>query len=215
MKNNAESMKTVVETYIIEETAPLIYDGEQLEKWNSLIKDLGLTGQQAIRQPNKSPIPFMYLKASLVDVFQTLCPMQTLATDYNKTPIPLEIVELIALSVKEEYFDEIKIWYDDKSPDPACIGITKRWGPTNDCNFKTREEAQAVHGKDEIRSWNYETNHYLLGKWADVKQSFEELSQKAMTRYIKEQRATLERYIKDYERDLENLIQTAEERFNI
>ena len=34
LSKNSEEMKTVVETFVIEETAPLIYDNDKLEKWN-------------------------------------------------------------------------------------------------------------------------------------------------------------------------------------
>ena len=40
LQNNSSEMKTVVETFIIEETADLIYDNEQLDKWNELVDKL-------------------------------------------------------------------------------------------------------------------------------------------------------------------------------
>ena len=43
---------------------------------------------------------------------------------FDVMPIPVEILELVALSVKENYFNKISIWYDDKTPDPVCIGQT-------------------------------------------------------------------------------------------
>jgi hypothetical protein len=55
--NNHESMKTIVETFLIEETIDLIYDNEQLDKWNKHVQELGLIGQTKIVQTDKSPIP--------------------------------------------------------------------------------------------------------------------------------------------------------------
>lgn len=214
MNNNHEMMNTVVETFIIEETAPLVYDGEQLEKWNKLIVELGLNGQKALKKPEKSPIPFMHLKKNMSNVLSTLCPVKQDVKDYNKTPIPLEIMELIALAKREEYFDTLQIWYDDKQPDPCCIGTIKMWGVWNDYRYQTKEEAVAVHG-DNIGPYSYEHVEYLLGKWADVKQSFEELADRAIARWIKERRADIEKSIKQYERELSDLRQNAEERFNI
>ena len=127
LNNNSNEMKTIVETFVIEETASLIYDNEQLDKWNGLVAELGLTGQTSIQTKEKSPIPFMHLKANFVAVFETLCPRKVDVSEYNISPIPLEILDLIALSVNEKYFDKIQIWYDDKNPDPVCIGLKGSW----------------------------------------------------------------------------------------
>lgn len=125
--NNSASMKTVVETYIIEETQELIYDNEKLDQWNNLVKELGLTGQTKIQAKDKSPIPFLHMKQTHIAVFETLCPRKVKVQEYDKTPIPVEILDLVALSVKEKYFNKIEIWYDDKTPDPACIGFAGEW----------------------------------------------------------------------------------------
>src|SRR5688572_22578206 len=122
LENNSSEMKTVVETFVIEETAELIYDNEKLDKWNELVGDLGLSGQTKIIKPTKSPIPFMHLKTSMKNVFEVLCPRKVAVEEYDVTPIPLEILELVALSKKEGYFTSIEIWYDEKSPDPVCVG---------------------------------------------------------------------------------------------
>jgi len=44
MKNNSKEMKTVVETFLMEETVELTYDQEKLDKWNGLVEELGLLG---------------------------------------------------------------------------------------------------------------------------------------------------------------------------
>ena len=96
LSHNSETMATVVETFVIEETAELIYDGEALETWNNLVSELGLKGQTEIVKPEKSPIPFMHLKQGYVNMFETLCPRKVDVSEYNKTPIPVEILKLIA-----------------------------------------------------------------------------------------------------------------------
>ena len=50
-KKNHPAMKTVVETFVIEETQELIYDNEKLDKWNKYVEELGLTGQTKIITP--------------------------------------------------------------------------------------------------------------------------------------------------------------------
>lgn len=194
-KSNSGEMATVVEIFVIEETAELIYDGEALEKWNKYVEELGLTGQKTIVKKDKSPIPFMHLKTSLKNVFETLCPTKMDVDKYNVTPIPLEILDVIALSKNEGYFEKIQIWYDNKSPDPVCIGM----------NYASAE--------DRKKGYTFAMEHYLLGKWADVKRSFSELTKLATQRYIKEQTASHKSSIKYYQSQLDEIETLAFNRF--
>lgn len=212
-QNNSLEMKTVVETFVTEETAELIYDGEQLDKWNDLVSELGLKGQSVIVQPKKSPIPFLYMKNGLINVFDTLCPLKVDIKEYDKTPIPVEILDLVALSKREGYFTRIEVWYDDKSPDPAVIGILRLFGEWGDYQYRTKEEASEKLGKD-IGSYSYTENKYLLGKWADVKHTFSELKEMAKTRYLETRGAELRKAIKETQRQLDDIEQESVERFN-
>ena len=127
LKQNASDMKTTVETYLVEEVSELIYDGEKLDRWNDLVAQLGLTGQRSVVKPEKSPIPFLIMNEQIKAVFETLCPNKVDVSEYNQMPIPVEILDLISLSVKEEYFGEIQIWYDEKQKDPVCVGKEASW----------------------------------------------------------------------------------------
>ena len=214
LDNNSNEMRTVVETFVIEESAELIYDGEALDNWNKLVEELGLQGQTQIVKKEKSPIPFMHLKKNLVEVFGTLCPCKTDVKEYKVTPIPLEILRLVSLSVNEKYFDAIQIWYDDKTPDPVCIGIKAEWYALNEKgnwgkSFPTKEEAKlnmdsnGISGEPYMSTWSAE--HYLLGKWADVKRSFSDLINMATSRYIQEKGHEYRKSIKDTQRKLDDL----------
>jgi len=195
LNNQSKEMATIVETFLIEETVELIYDGEALENWNKLVDELGLTGQTQIAKKEKSPIPFMHMKRNLVAVFETLCPRKVDAITYNITPIPLEILRLISLSTNEKYFDKIQIWYDDKAPDPVCVGL----------RYATEKD------REQKYSWNMEA--YLLGKWADVRRSFEELTQMATKRFIQEKGHEYRKTLKDTQRRLDDLEIEAFEKF--
>lgn len=212
LNNNSSNMKTVVETFIIEETSDLIYDNDKLDQWKELVTELGLKGQNAITKTDKSPIPFMHLKSSMVNVFNILCPRTVDVENYDITPIPLEILSLVKLSKDEGYFEKIQIWYDDKKPDPVCVGIKTLYGPSGHRVYNSYEEAKAEHPK--TNTWEYTSNHYLLGKWGDVKHSFETLIEMAKTRWMKEERTRLENNIADSTASLEKLIQESENRFN-
>lgn len=221
-KNNHQSMKTVVETFLTEETVDLIYDNEQLNNWNKHVEELGLKGQTEIVKKDKSPVPFMHLKTSYKNICEQLCPCKVDVENYNVTPIPVEILELIALSKKENYFNKIQIWYDEKSPDPFCVGIKGKYYSYSDAvkdakEFDTYEEAKQ-HCKGSrnesvyFRDWN--AVYYLIGKWADVKRSWKELREMAAERFIAKESNDFHKQIKEAKRGLEDVEAKAFEMFN-
>lgn len=181
--NQSREMKTEVETFVIEETAELIYDNEKLDQWNKHVAELGLVGQTKLVKPEKSPIPFLSMNQSLINICECLCPRKVKIEEYNVTPIPVEILDLVALSKREKYFDEVQIWYDEKSPDPFCVGSMQRPGS----------------------AYNWDKVYYLLGKWGDVKQSFEELKARATERYKAMKTHQLNKTITDASRELEDI----------
>ena len=220
LENNHESMKTVVETFLTEETVDLIYDNEQLEKWNKHVEELGLTGQTQIVKKDKSPIPFMHLKNSHKNICSTLCPVKVRVQNYNITPIPVEILDLIALAQKENYFSKIEVWYDDKNPDPFVIGVKGKWysyqsGVSKD--FDSEEEAKEYCKNDVNKSVyfkEWDATLYILGKWADVKRSWGELKEMAKTRFMESRANEYHKAIKEAKRGLEDLEIEAFEKFN-
>lgn len=215
-------MNTVVETFVIEEVESLIYDNEKLDKWNTIVENLELQGQKQIVKPEKSPIPFLNMNSDLVNVFNTLCPRTTDIKNFAVTPIPVEILDLVALAVRENYFNNIEVWWDDKTPDPVVIGMTGHWyEPTwygdsdkslNGRHFETKEELVKAGGKHPSFS---ETGKYLIGKWGDVKHSFETLKEMARKRFIAMESIEFKRRIKEAQRGLDDLEQSAFDRFGI
>ena len=228
LSNNHESMKTVVETFLIEETVALIYDNEELVKWNEYVKELGLSGQTKLVTPDKSPIPFMFMKTGLKNVFNTLCPRQVSVKEYHCSPIPLEILRLISLSEKEEYFSKIELWYDDRNPDPACIGIIENWilhkkgtyDRLNMLSFKSKKDAEnflivnSLIGDPYNMTWGDGSKYYLIGKWGDVRRSIDELKQMAITRFVDSKSNEYKKQIKKCQRKLHDIQIEASETFN-
>ena len=214
-------MRTIVETFVIEETAELIYDNEQLDRWNALVSQLGLEGQTKITSPEKSPVPFMHMKQSLCNVFETLCPRKADVTAYDITPIPVEILDLVALSKRENYFNKVEIWYDEKSPDPVCIGIRGHWRESswgskankelNGIKFNTEQEIKDAGGIDYYFSVD---NKYLIGKWGDVKMSFDQLKKMATKRYTESETNRINHRMKELKRELDDVNEQAYNRFN-
>jgi hypothetical protein len=235
LKQNASEMATVVETYLVEETADLIYDGEKLDKWNALVAELGLKGQTHICKPDKSPIPFLVMNQEMTAIFETLCPTQVSVENYNQMPIPVEILDLIALSRKENYFEQIYIWYDEKQKDPVCIGEKRRYRiniksggwykdpATGGEMFFSSKESCAQYIKDNgitgcepyCATWDGDIQRYLLGRWADVKQSMNELRQRARERFVSIRKSEIEKEITDRKRQLEDLNFEAGQKFGL
>ena len=222
-ENNHESMKTVVETFLTEETVGLIYDNEQLDKWNAYVEELGLQGQTKIVKKEKSPIPFMHLKQSYVNICKTLCPAEVDIKNYNISPIPVEILDLVSLSIKEKYFDKILVWYDDKSPDPFVVGMnhTSYYSYKDDgglgTSFSTYQQAldhQHENGWFKREPYGVGNTYYLIGKWADVKRSWNELKQMATERFIAEKSNDYHKAIRDAKRGLEDIETEAFDKFN-
>lgn len=227
LKNNSELMKTIVETFLVEETVELIYDNKQLDKWNNLVNELELKGQEKTRIADKSPIPFLPMNKSLLNIFQTLCPEKKDIKEYDTTPIPVEILDLISLSKREQYFQKIQIWCDETHPDPACIGITSdfipiekeyKWHHEKPC--KSSGEAlgflQSIGKEPYNKEGGYWSNEkfYLIGKWSDVIHSFEQLKEMAIKRFCAEKQNLYEKQIKEAQRNLEDLKIESFDKFN-
>lgn len=195
LQSNNKSMATVVETFIIEETSELIHDNEKLEQWNLRVDELGLQGQKSVVVVGKSPLPFLWMNTALVSTFETLCPTKVDIKKYDKTPIPVEILDLVALSVKEEYFYKMEIWYNEKDLDPVCVGY--------------------VYDHNHNDDWGkaYYAKKYLIGRWADVKASLDSLAKLAKELFIEQTKNSLTLEIRQRQRHLEDIDLVANEKF--
>lgn len=192
-------MATVVETYFVEETINLIHDNDALDRWRTKVAELGLQGQTDVVVDEKSPIPFLWMNSALVSTFETLCPTKTTIEKYNKTPIPVELLEMVALCRNEQYFDGIKVWYNDKQKDPVLIGYKMREG-------KSYEDGSG---------WmvDHYSDKYLIGRWADVKASIDALIERAKQIFFKSESIRLKQEIRDRQRNLEDLETSVNEKF--
>jgi len=196
MENNNQSMNTVVETFYVSETINLIHDNEALTKWNEKVEELKLSGQKEVVKEDKSPIPFLWMNSAIVSTFETLCPTKIDIKKYDKTPIPVELLEVVSLCVKEDYFDCIKVWYNEKQKDPVIVGYVAKKGE-----------------KKEDWQFEYYGQKYLIGRWADVKASLDQLIERAKKVFIQSETFDLKREIKDRQRKLEDLEQLAHDKF--
>lgn len=144
-----------VQIFMSPENKELIYDNDQLQEFRSLVDELGLKCNNHIN-PEKSPIPFMWLDESTIRAFQLLCPKVDKVENY-RFEIPLEIVRNIKLSKTENYFDWIEIWSNAKDPDPFAIG---RCYKDNDARNK---------------NYTWSASTYLIGRWGAENKTIPEL----------------------------------------
>lgn len=179
----------MTQTFLVEETKELIYDSDKIEEWKAKCEELGLTGQLSLMTDGKSPIPFECMNEAVKRVYETLCPMKEKYKTYHKTAIPLEVLSLIALAEKESYFDEIEIWFDDKTPDPLAVGTVKDG------------------------TWN--KKYYPIARWGDVLRPFDELKTKAIAVYKNTQRLQLSGNIAEMQNRLANLEINVERYFDV
>lgn len=163
----------MVQSFLVEETTELIYDNDKLQEWKQKCEELGLEGQLELASTDKSPMPFPLMNTVMQRVYETMCPAKVSYKTYKKTTIPLEVLSLIALSEREQYFTEIQIWYDDKSPDPIAVGriVSKQY------------------------SWQYD--QYIIARWGDELKSFDILKDLALKRYTNSQTIELQSKIEE------------------
>lgn len=124
-----------IQEFMIDEARDIAEIPERGEQWSKLVEDLGLEGQRQLCSVSpESPIPFPAMNKEMVRVYETLCPVKRVVKDYNKTAIPIRVLEIAGFCVMKEYFGKIEVWYDDKEPDPILVGcdgedkyILARW----------------------------------------------------------------------------------------
>jgi hypothetical protein len=117
---------------------------ENAAEWFELCSQLGLDKQlqHADKSEEKKAPPYMYVDPKTSAIIRTLCPVQVDYKKYKSSTIPLDVLKEIKKAEDNGWYSKIHICYDDASPDPFVIGITKsestwdanihliaRWGP--------------------------------------------------------------------------------------
>lgn len=188
------------EIFFNKELSDVAFDIEALDEWKSICGELGLESQLSLTKGKDSPIPYPFINTTMDRVYKSLCPASVEYNEYKKTTIPLIVLKQIAFSVKENHFEKIEIWYDDKSPDPVAVGHHGYWEEQSfysDSNkdmegqkFNSKEEVIANGGKHP--SFNCEEK-FIIARWGDELRDFSELKKIAVARLI-------EKYANDYQR---------------
>jgi len=212
--NKVTENNTEVELYFDKELSDITFEVDSIDEWKNICSEIGLENQLSLTKGKDSPIPFPYINESMRRVYTLLCPSIVDFKEYNKTPIPLEVLRQISFCIKENYFNEIQIWHDDKSPDPLVVGYTYQYyNNAKDengkyINYNTKEECLA----DPINNNTaYKTNEnkYLIAKWGDVKRSFNELKEIAKERFVEKHAAKMKTDIEALQLKLKRIEENA------
>jgi hypothetical protein len=154
----------LVETYECQETAaePI----EASEEAVRLIEELGLAGQKAMLTPGTEKVPapgrlpYSQATAEQIFVFRVLCPRDYKLKDYNRTPIPLRVLQIASHAQSLGFFDELVVWdatsADEK--DPVLVGLKKN------------------------AQWTWQNDSYLLARWGEELESWPTLLKRALAK---------------------------------
>jgi hypothetical protein len=220
MYNTKEThdMETIVELYFDKELSDITFESDKLEEWKKINEELGLTNQLSLAKGTDSPVPFPYMNESMFRVYTTLCPEKVRLQQYNKTPIPLEVLQQIAFCKKENHFGHIEIWYDDKSPDPLAVGIRAKYyfyPHGEELKDKYGERVDGLTSRKECHkhpawtkdctAYTSEEARYLIAKWGDVKRSFKELKELAIERFVEKHSSKMKTDIETLQGRLNNI----------
>jgi hypothetical protein len=209
---------STIKSFFNPELLNISFDQESLNDWTKLVIDMGLVKQLNLRDGKGSPIPYPYMNTTMQRVYSTLCPVSVELQEYNKTPIPLEILREISFTLREKQFTRIEIWYDDKTTDPIVVGCIGKWGFLSDIRdsnnekviFPTKQEAVDFgerHGG--LIPYFYGTEKYLIAKWGEEDKPFEELRALAMERFVSDHKAKMQAEIKTLQSKYEMLEENA------
>ena len=133
--------------FLIKEHETTLFEPSEIEQWKTLVNELGLVEQERLIQENKSPLPFSLMTEAEDTIYKKILPQQVDYKKYSEEAIPLQVLDVIALCLKEQYFDKIQIWYNRNNPDPMVIG--------------------QLFPSDNARANNYywNMNNYIIAQW--------------------------------------------------
>lgn len=149
-------MSMQIETYEIEEiknsdASTMAADSEALE----ICRKLGLEGQLKLSDPS-TDTRFQYPKVTAVQklVYQTLFPQTTRLEQFESGIIPLRVLQVAAWCKDQPMIHHCVVWHTlDVKKDPILVGCTRE----------------------------YDGDEFLLARWGDALESFEDLQKKAAT----------------------------------
>lgn len=210
----------MVQIYQNEELNDIMFEVEALDEWKNLTAELGMEKQLGFVTKAESPLPYPFINESMDRIFTTLCPRKVDFKEYDKTPIPLEVLKQISFSMKEKHFNSISVWYDDKSPDPFVVGLSTKYycydrsykhlqgEDKKDVLFDSEKEAKEyaqVVGFDYYGTSTSFRHEYLIARWGDEIRPIPELKELAKGRLLEKYGAELKNEIEEKSQALKKI----------
>jgi hypothetical protein len=153
-----------VKIYREPENVGLLLDENELAEYQQLAEELGIPD---VKQ-DKTPSVYQTLNQVQIRALEALCPAKTDLGNYSRSTIPVEVLRAIKFIKENEMFDYIRVWYDDKNPDPIIIG----------------EKYRTQHDRENGYSWN--TEKVLVARWGDCAYELPELVEMGKVRLKQE-----------------------------
>ena len=153
-----------VKIYREPENVGLLLNEDELAEYQQLAGELGIPDVKN----DKTPSVYQTLNNVQIRALEALCPAKTELASYNRSTIPVEVLRAIKFIKENEMFDFIKVWYDDKNPDPIIIG----------------EKYRTQHDREKEYSWN--TEKILVARWGDCAYELPELVEMGKARLKQE-----------------------------
>lgn len=153
-----------VKIYREPENVGLLLNEEELAEYQQLAQELGIPDVKH----DKTPSVYQTLNTVQVRALEALCPAKVELENYSRSTIPVEVLRAIKFIKENEMFDFIKVWYDDKNPDPIIVGE----------KFRTQSDREKQY------TWN--TEKVLVARWGDCAYELPELVEMGKARLKKD-----------------------------
>jgi len=209
-----------IQNFYVEGLIDLMNDNSKFDEWKMIVEQLKLNGQKEFFNDNNIQIPSISMDNKLHEAFNLLYPIQNNIIKYNVSLIPLEILRIIKLCNDGKYFNSIEIWADDKKLNFVLVGHIGYWYESQfyidsnsrlkDIKYSSMEDV--INAKANHFDF-YSEKKYLLVKWGKENLSLDELRDKAVIKYMRNEKAYLQSEIKTYQSNLDNVEERAIQRF--
>ena len=153
-----------VKIYREPENVGLLLNEDELAEYQQLADELGIPDVK----PDKTPSVYQTLNQVQIRALEALCPAKLSLETYNRSTIPVEVLRAIKFIKENEMFDFIKVWYDDKNPDPIIVG----------------EKYRTQSDRENGYTWN--TEKVLVARWGDCAYELPELVEMGKARLKEE-----------------------------
>ena len=128
------------------------------EESMKLIEELGLEGQQNLiggdeEDEDRERVPYREMNRIERLVYDILYPSHTKFTSYQKSMIPLRVLQVGAHAVSLKFYEEVQVWSEEGQPkDPLLVGkieygkyhILARWGEALEPFENLMEKAKVI-----------------------------------------------------------------------